>query len=305
MRSILKLMTPQTLLGIVLLPLFIAGWGRYGLKFSVAVVISLSTGLLLWFFRDVFADGKSNRFYWPLFVFFPMFIPLGLPLWIIPVNLLLAYLITISSFGGSGRHLFNPVAICLVMLVCGYSSSASLTISRPFATAGDGFEIWTAGVTPSQSAFEFYSSLTFARLFPAAIKGSMPSVPGSAFPVFILALSFLYAVVTRRVLIWWVSAVIALLLSAWLFAGYMGRHFTLFHPLIAGIVPSIMLVAVVDAGTLPESALRQIASASTFALLSMLFWVTSAQVLAPAFALFISQIFFAPANAAKGLPNET
>lgn len=304
-HSSLMLISPKALLGIVLLPLFMAVWGRYGLKFSLAVVVSWSTGLLVWFLRDVFTDSENNRFYWPLFVLFPLFIPLGLPLWIIPVNLLLAYFISISSFGGSGRHLFNPIVVCLVMLVCGYSSSASLTISRPFAAASEGFEIWTAGVTPSQSAFELYSSLTFTRLFPAAIKGNLPSIPGSAFPVFILALSFLYAIFTRRALVWWVSSVVALTLSAWLFNGGMTQHFTALHPLIAGVVPSLLLVAVVDAGTLPDSTIGQIASATLFASLVMLFWATSSQVLAPAFALLVAQIFFAPANALKGLSNAT
>ena len=61
----------------------------YGLKFASGAAISWLTGATIWFLRILFQngddpDGVDKPFNWFLFLLFPLFIPLALPLWLIP-----------------------------------------------------------------------------------------------------------------------------------------------------------------------------------------------------------------------------
>lgn len=287
-----------------LLPLFIISWGRFGQKFIVAAVLSLVTGLLIWFICDVFSKESSvSKFHWQLFILFPLFIPLSMPLWIIPIVLTMAYIISISSFGGMGRHIFNPTIIATVVLITGYSATSSLLISRPFNNPTKGFQVWSSGLNPARTGPEIYSNLSIKNLIASSIGGKLPSYPGSLLAPIILAISFVYSITFKVGLTWWVSATTWLVIFSYTFPVF-GANFSAFHLLSAGIIPTVILVCIADGHyTLPAKKMTQYLSGLAFALLSLLFLRTEIGDLSPIYAVLIVQLLFKPASSRENYSN--
>lgn len=194
------------ILMMVMLPVYFAVWERFGLKFLAGVGISFVTGICCWLLALICQPGPENRdvaqvpFAWLLFVFFPLFCPLGLPLWLIPFILIISYLVSISSFGGYGRHFFNPVAFAVIFMLCGYAGTASLGASRPLPKKG--FAVWTAGMPPSSPVWNIYARIQTADLWQSSVSGNLPVVPGSAFPGRLLVISFFFSLMAGRGRVW-------------------------------------------------------------------------------------------------------
>lgn len=284
------------LMVLVLLPLYFAVWGRFGQKFAAAAGLSIATGVCCWFFilvrQSAASDLKADEipFCWSLFFLFPLFCPLGLTLWLIPFILVLAYLVSISSFGGFRRHFFNPVAVAVILMLVGYGSTASLSASKPLPSADSGYRVWTAGVPPTRPLWFYYAAVPAENLLRAAVAGDLPAVPGSVFTLPLLLLSGLLALVFARRRIWWLT--LCLCIPAFsLLAQYWGwSALSPLHPLLLGLVPALALTAIADYHTLPETVGAQIVSAMLFAALVLLFTVRSENPLGPVFALLLMQV---------------
>ncbi|PKL49998.1 MAG: hypothetical protein CVV42_04880 [Candidatus Riflebacteria bacterium HGW-Riflebacteria-2] len=284
------------LLLLVMLPLYFAVWGRFGQKFAAAAGLSVATGVACWFVallqQPANSDIKAGEipFCWSLFILFPVFCPLALPLWIIPPLLVLAYIISISSFGGFRRHCFNPVAVAVVLMLVGYSSTASLSASKPLLSAGAGYRAWSAGVPPTRPLWFYYAAVPLEKLLVASFSADLPAMPGSVFSLPLLFLAGVMALFFGRGRAWFIT----LLLAVPGFAAIAGNaglvSFSPLHPLLLGLAPALMLIAVVDYHTLPTRMSEQIISGLLFSALLLLFTIRSVNPLGAVYAFLLMQV---------------
>ena len=308
------------LLLLLLLPLYFQIWGRFGQKFAVAVLLSMTTGVCCWFLSLIFkpaasdkpeiltdsanpaglgqpaksgnpeSNRLSDRFGWSLFLLFPLLCPLALPLWLIPVILAATYIIVFNSFGGFGRHIFNPVAVAVVFMIVGYDHTASLHAVRPLPGPHDGFTIWNAGAPVAMPVWQLYAKVPVGALFQASFSGMLPAIPGSAFGLPLLLASAVFSLGAGHRRIWWVTSLLALQLGVMLFNGSASLSISPLHPLFLGIIPTLLLLAVIDRHSLPADVPGQIISGLLFAFFALLFIFRSPDLLGPAYGLLLAQI---------------
>jgi len=284
------------LLPLVILPLYFAVWGKFGQKFAAAAGLSVATGVACWFVallqQPAGTDLRAAEipFCWSLFLLFPLFCPLGLPLWIIPPLLVLAYLISITSFGGFRRHFFNPIAVAVVLMLAGYGYTASLSASKPILPEGAGYRAWSAGVPPARPLWFYYAAVSTDKLLAASMSADLPAMPGSVYTLLILILALVMALFFGRGRAW----LFTLLLAVPGFTAIAAKSglvaFSPLHPLLLGLGPALMLVAVVDYHSLPARNSEQIVYGLVFSALLLVFSVRSVNPLAPVYALLLMQV---------------
>ncbi len=349
------------LLLFLLLPLYFQIWGRFGQKFAVAALLSMTTGICCWFlsliFKPAVPDNPSpdpgsksqiaavgqpagassvsagansekstypetlknsvtpvksenhgnpgspailgsfepvqkpvDRFGWSLFLLFPLLCPLALPLWLIPGILVATYIIVFNGFGGFGRHIFNPVAVAVVFMLVGYDHTASLHAVRPLPGPYDGFTVWSAGTPVAMPVWQVYAEVPVDALFQASFSGLLPAIPGSAFGLPLLLASIVVALAAGHRSVWWMTSVLGLQLGGMLFNGSVSLNISSLHPLYLGIIPTLLLVAVIDRHSLPDDIPGQIVSGLLFAFFALLFVFRSPDPLGPAYGLLLAQI---------------
>ncbi len=284
------------LLGLFLIPLYFFIWGRFGQKFAAGALISFATGASCWLLALIMKPANSPAtleaagFGWHLFLLFPLFCPLAMPLWLIPVILIAAYLLAFSSFGGCGRNVFNPVAVAVVFMLVGYGHTASLHAVRPLPGPYDGFKIWNAGLPAAKPVWQTYAEVPLTALAQSSYSGLLPALPGSAFGLPLLAASAALALIAGRRRVWWVVTVLALQLITMFASGRWGLEVSALHPLLLGVVPGLLLVSVTDEVSLPEDWPGQIINGLVFASLAVLFIFRSENLLGPVYALLLAQI---------------
>ncbi|MBQ2592773.1 MAG: RnfABCDGE type electron transport complex subunit D [Candidatus Riflebacteria bacterium] len=267
----------------------------FGLKFAAGAALSWVTGGLIWFIRILFQrgedqDGVDKPFGWLLFLLFPLFIPLALPLWLIPFILVVCYLITVAAFGGHGHHIFNPVIVAVVFMAYGYSDSGLIEASRPFPPTEKGYLIWTAGIPPRADIRDIYGSIPTELAFTSSLKGLIPSMPGSCFGSAIFIASLILAVAFNKRFVWWFTAVTAICFFGWLLPQPAPFNIPFINLLFMGIMPSLLLCGTADFITLPESVAGQCINALVFSVFAVFILLNSSNILAPAYGFLISQV---------------
>ena len=267
----------------------------FGLKFAAGATLSWLTGAVIWFVRVLFQsgedpDGVDKPFCWLLFLLFPLFVPLALPLWLIPFILVICYLISTAAFGGYGHHIFNPVIVAVVFMCYGYSDSGLIEASRPFPPTENGYLIWTAGIPPRTDIRDIYGSIPVELAFSSSLKGLIPSIPGSCFGSTIFVASFILAVFFNKRFVWWFVSVIGICLFGWIMPQPLTFNIPFLNLLFMGIMPSLLLCGVADYTTLPESAFSQCINALVFSTFAVFILFNSSNVLAPAYGFLISQV---------------
>ena len=282
-------------LAIFLFILYLNVIGLYGLKFATGTIISFLTGASIWFIRVLFQrgddpDGVDKPFCWFMFLLFPLFIPLALPLWLIPTILIITYLITITSFGGYGKQIFNPVIVAVVFLLYGYGDIGLTEPSRPFPNGDEGYKIWTAGIPPRTDIRKIYASISPDESFWASLKGKIPSIPGSCYGSVILLASLAFAVIFKRKLIWLSTNVLSIYVLVYLMMRLNRFSIPPNNLLFLGIMPSLILCGISDLSTLPESAKGQIISSILFVFFALIMIFYTSSVLAPAYGFLIAQV---------------
>lgn len=283
------------LLAVFLFFLYYRVTALYGLKFAASFGISLSTGVALWLLRLLFHYGKEDNgsykdFSWRLFLLFPLFIPLALPLWLIPLILVAVYLLSISAFGGYGRHIFNPIVLAVVFMLHGYGDMGVIHPSRPLPKELSGYKIWTAGIPPTAIPVQMLSDIKAESAFILSMSGLMPNVPGSSFGAWILMASFLFSLFSKKTFYWWLMAVGFIFAFASFSPQNKAFEMPGINPLLFGIIPSLILSAVADSKSLPKPFSGQVINASLFGFFSILFLFNSSNILAPAYGFLLAQI---------------
>lgn len=283
---------PAGIFALLLFPVLLAAWGRFGLKVPLGLVLSILTGLLIKVLSRE-QKGTSASFPWPLFFVFPLFAPLGMPLWLIPVSLIMGWLISISSFGGYGKNIFNPVAVALVFIISGYGSSVSLLASKPFPGAIDAISTWTAGINPVENVCRISAQTPVEFNWNLLAGGNLPAIPGLAFPGVLLFIAMFLGLFFPGRRTW----SIATILLAFFATGVTSR---VFPGMVAGplnilfmsMTPALMIVALADQKTIPVGFGSQVLHAAIFSLFLVSFICMSEQILAVTFALLLTQVVF-------------
>lgn len=275
--------------------LYLNSFGLFGTKFIAGVVISWFTGGAIWFLRILFQsgddlEGVDKPFGWMLFLLFPLFLPLALPLWIIPGILIVCYLITVAAFGGHGRHIFNPVIVAAVFMMYGYGDMGLIDASRPFPNSREGYNIWTAGIPPRADIRDIYSSVPAQSAFKASLKGMIPSIPGSCYGSVILLASLVFSLVFKRCICWWLVSSVSICLFGWLLPQPSDFSIPFTNILFMGIMPSLLLCGIADYTTLPESALGQSINAFIFAGFAVFMLYNSSNILMPVYGFLLAQV---------------
>ena len=194
------------------------------------------------------------------------------------------------GFGGFGRHIFNPVAVAVVFMLVGYDHTASLHAVRPLPGPYDGFTVWSAGTPVAMPVWQIYAEVPVDALFQASFSGLLPAIPGSAFGLPLLLASIILALVAGYRPVWWVTSVLALQLGVIILNGSVSLNISPLHPLFLGIIPALLLLAVIDRHSLPEDVPGQIISGLLFAFFALLFIFRSPDLLGPAYGLLLAQI---------------
>ncbi|MGM0600890.1 MAG: RnfABCDGE type electron transport complex subunit D [Candidatus Rifleibacteriota bacterium] len=277
---------------IILLPVYIAAWGRFGLKVPAAVVLSLIAAVFIRFSFHGSAEN-STKFPWGFFWLFPLFIPLGMPLWLIPLSLVVSWILAVSCFGGYGRHIFNPLALAIVFILAGYGSSVSLLVSKPFPGAFSAFKVWTSGMNPTQNEIDLFraKSITFdASLFEAGLE---PSLPSLAFPGVLMVLTVFCALYFKGYRLWFIFSIILTVFFTFILRHYEpGLANGNLNVLFAGITPALILLMLADSRNLPDTPLHQMLHAVIFSLMLVVFFCFSRKILYVAFAVPATQIIY-------------
>lgn len=280
---------PSLLVALLLLPVMLGAWGRFGLKVPAAFLLSLGTGIIIRFFSET----GSKAFPWAMFWVFPLFAPLGMPLWLVPTALLAGWLIAVSAFGGSGKNIFNPVAVALVFLIAGYGSSVSLLASKPFSGATSAFAIWTAGMNPVEPACRIWLARPLNSRAEFFAGGHLPSIPGLAFPGILLVLAGLLVLVCPGRRVWFVATLAFTALIGVVVENYWpGYFFGVSRVFAVGSYAAVLWLALVDEATVPQGWGAQILFALLFAPLLVLFVCNARHELAPVYALLLTQALF-------------
>lgn len=108
----------------ILIPLYIGAIGKYGMKVSAFLTLSLICSVI---FRIISGKLKlaSKKFPWSIFFCLPLLLPIGIPVWMCVGAAVFAMVVGVWAFGGYGKHLFNPIALGIVFLIISFSAQAN------------------------------------------------------------------------------------------------------------------------------------------------------------------------------------
>lgn len=269
-------------LWLFVLSYYVLVWSNFGLKFACAFSISMLTGLFLSFFSK-----KDKQFGWQLFLLFPMFYSLALPLWVIPPVLLLAYLVSCSAFGGYEKRIFCPVVVAVVVAFCGYSYTAAFNASRPMET-GKAFLVYSSGMPAFKPVWKIYQTMPQSEAIKASIAGKCPSVLGAYRGGILLVASFLFAFVFKRKLVWLFSNCMFVAIFSTFFSK-LGLNQS-FYPLIFGLVPLLLFVGICDNKSLENNKTEEFVSAFVFSVFAIMFTFKTENPFLPVFSYLLMQI---------------
>ena len=258
-------------------------WASYGLKFAVCLAVSVLTGFLL---RVLFIKNKTQDFGWQLFLLFPMFYSLALPLWIIPIVLIVSYLISCSSFGGYEKRYFCPVIIAVIFMICGYGYTSTLNASRPMEF-GKSFFVYNSGMPAFKPVLKIYSKIPLKESLEASVSGKYPAVLGANRSGFVVFVAFLFSILLKRKRVWFLTDFVLILVFTHFFSN---GNIYCFYPLLYGLIPVIMFVGICDCKSIPNGVSEQIIAAFWFSMFSVLFTLKTENPYLPVYGYLIMQI---------------
>lgn len=276
--------------------LFINTTALYSLKFATQVLVSWITGATVWCIRILLQkkediEGVDKPFCWFLFLLFPIFIPLSLPIWLIPTILVISYIITIIAFGGYGKHIFNPVIVSVIFMLYSYGNTGIVESSCPFSESTNGYTLWSSGIPPKMDIRTIFSEIPIFKAVELSIKGIIPSIPGSCYATVILIISYFFSILFKRRQTWLISSTILIIIFAKLFPQPPNYYISPTNILFMGIIPSLLLCGISDIVTIPESIKEQIIYSFIFSFFAIIILYNSSNILAPTYAYLLMQIF--------------
>ena len=275
---------------IILIPLYMCAIEKYGLKISAFLTLSLFCGVLCKLISNKL-NLASNRFPWPIFLAFPLILPIGIPVWMTAMGASFSILVGVWAFGGYGKHLFNPIALGLVFLIISFSSQANFSFSKPFDKTISGFKYWSSGFSIGNNSNKFFIENQAYLDLNKAVSGSIPSVPGAAYPILVIAIGMIVSLFSGANIIWFISTLLGVYFAATYGAPYFSETIlSAKFQFLTGCSMLCLLISVIDFSSLPQTKPGLVVGGLLFgcALVTLRSW--SSQPLAPFFALLLVQI---------------
>lgn len=214
-KAIHKSRRNDLLLGIAVLPLYIPGIGRYGWQLGVLLFASIICGYFIE--KIVGKIRKLEDINYPVYLWlvFPLVFPPAFPLVPAIIGIIFSLVICLHFFGGHGRQIVSPVAICWGFSILSFPSLFGRSYVFPFSGFSEGFSHWRAGVpTVDNPALLFQGNI--GDYFREILNGSFPQTAGNVFPLLViiigLALLFLRAVDFRVTVSFLITYLLGLLI---------------------------------------------------------------------------------------------
>lgn len=175
------------IVAIVALPLYIAGIGWYGWKTGVILLASVAAGLLT---AEVSRRlGKNKMIYYPfyLWILFPLVLPPAFPIIPAVIGIIFSQIVCITFFGGHGRQIVSPVAICWAFCLLSFTAIFNESYVFPFNSFSEGFRHWSAGLPTVDNPAALFSG-ELKEFLPFILTGRFPQPLGNAFPPLVILL---------------------------------------------------------------------------------------------------------------------
>lgn len=183
------------LLGVV--PVYVGAVGRYGQKTLYLLGMSLLTGCMVdvagaWL-RGTQRHRSAWLSTWLLWILFPLALPVGVPLWVVPLGLGFALATQVHLFGGYGRNLLPVVAGAVVFLTISYPGFMGRTY-KPFAVWDMGFSHYSSRIPlarPVLDDLRRFDDVPVSEFVRGAAAGDL----GASYPVYLVCLAMLLMLV--------------------------------------------------------------------------------------------------------------
>lgn len=182
------------LIALAALPLYVTGIGWYGWKLGVLLLVSIAAGIAT---EEISRRlGKDDVRYYPfyLWILFPLVFPPAFPIVPAAVGIIFSLIVCVTFFGGHGRQIVSPVAICWAFCILSFTSIFNNSYVFPFSSFSEGFTHWTAGVPTIDNPAVLFSG-QLEEFLPAILSGSFPQTSGSAFPFLVILLGIILLLV--------------------------------------------------------------------------------------------------------------
>ncbi len=182
------------ILSVAALPLYIAGTGLYGWKIVAMLLASIAAGLLTAEISRLIRKEPKRYFPFYLWILFPLVFPPAFPLIPAVVGIVFSQIVCITFFGGHGRQIVSPVAICWAFCMLSFTSIFNGAYVFPFESFREGFFHWSAGVpTVDNPALLFSGELR--EFLTLVLAGKYPQTIGNAFPPLVIFLGIVLLLV--------------------------------------------------------------------------------------------------------------
>ncbi len=239
-----------------------------------------------WLFED-----SERSFPWHMFVLVPLAVPVGVPVWAPAFGSMFSLVFAVWFFGGEQKKLFNPLAIAMIFLVAGYSSVANFSMAKPFEGFKTGFNKYSSGISIGNDSQEFLKKQSNNIKFNTYLNGNVPGVPGNIFPVMVLALGFIIAMLRLKSLFWVFSVITSL--AAFYLTVFSGQEWVLppMHLLLSGTTAICILFALVEIDNFSSRAIVSIVRGVLFSFFLILLVSKSNQIVGPFYALILTEVF--------------
>ncbi len=169
------------------IPIYIGAVGRYGIKVLAALGLSVLTGSVVDWMVFRLRETAPRRWSWPVWIVFPLALPPGAPLWVVPAGIIFSLVFIIHFFGGFGRNLFPTATAGVVFLAISYPMAMGIVI-KPFGEPGMGFSRYSSQI-PVGSAL--LADLRSFREVPVsdALMGRIPGNIGDSYSGYLISLA--------------------------------------------------------------------------------------------------------------------
>ena len=278
-------------LAILLLPVYIAAAGWFGLKVIVLLALSCVAGAITEF-AGILVTGKHTGYLgFTTWFLFPLMVPPGIELWMSVLCLILAIIVTVIFFGGHGHHVFHPSVVAQVFVMINFATRFSGSFLRPRFDMLSGFSSYVSIPETGETAIGLTKTGTFIpgiQLFFGPNSGFL----SDAFPFLILAAGCIFLVfggVNRKTPVTFLAS-----LAVFSFIG--NRYF----PSAIPAVPQTMLAGsaffyaffiLSDRWTSPKSGFGRVSAGIIAALLTLLMRAFSTHMEAVMYATLFTYAF--------------
>ncbi len=264
--------------------------GFFSLRFFQIVSVSLLAGLICKLCDLLISSDRNSDFPWFMFFLLPLFSPIGVPFVAVFFSALIAFFLALKAFGGYKKHFFNPLAVAVVIMICGYYHTGTFVETLPFKNLKEGYSFVSYGLPDYrdsnlliQKACE--DKTVWLKMFEPAPK----NFPGCAFPFVSFFSAFTLAFLFKRGRVFFFFSVLFYLFFAFLASYLRLSNVEIF--VFAGAFPLLLFAAIADPFSIPEKKAEQMVFAFLFAFFAAVFTIYANSSVFTFFSLLLATVF--------------